>query len=286
MVRALEKDDSVYDFLYIDSRRLALFLSQFSQYGHLTALTRSVNETASKSGGVNVQIAKMDTTSSEQTAQTRQFDTQWVAPLTFLDQANQKGMISRDLENSHIGRLSLVTGELALFDLAVIQTAWGLDHVKNVLRQASSTSAPQPTNRQERRKSEKTGGGDLSSGFEAALSLLKTFPHAILATIQVNGQSVWSSVHADGLIVSASDLMIKHGVHIAGPWNMVGVVDALPDQEEPDQAANARQETAAASLGSLGAFIGGIAPAVRGMLGRPKNAYGMTPLLIFREVSG
>lgn len=286
MVRALEKDDSVYDFLYIDSRRLALFLSQFDQYGHLTALTRSVNETASKSGGVNVQIAKMDTSSSAQTAQTRQFDTQWVAPLTFLDQANQRGMISRDLENSGIGRLSLVTGELALFDLAVIQTAWGLDHVKKLLKQASSASTPQPINRQERRKSEKVGGGDPSSEFDAAISLLKTFPHAILATIQVDGQSVWSSVHADGLIVSASDLMIKHGVHIAGPWNMVGVVDALPDQDEPDQAAIVRQEAAAASLGSLGPFISGIAPAVRGLLGRPKSAYGMTPLLIFREVSG
>ena len=49
-----ERDDSVYDFLYVDARRIAVFLSQFSQYGHLTTLTRAVSETSSAGGGINL----------------------------------------------------------------------------------------------------------------------------------------------------------------------------------------------------------------------------------------
>ena|ERR1700730_5384451 len=108
MARAPAKEDSVFDFLYIDALRLAHFLSQFSEFGHLTTLTRSVSETGSSSGGVNLHVAKIDTAVSGQTAQTRQFDAQWIAPLSFLDRANERGMISRGLGEARIGRLVLV----------------------------------------------------------------------------------------------------------------------------------------------------------------------------------
>ncbi len=281
MARDPEREDSVYDFLYIDTRRIAHFLSQFSQYGHLTALTRSVSETASVGGGLNVHVAKMDTATSEQTSQIRQFDAQWVAPLTFLDEANKRGMISRSFDKARIGRLSLVTGRLALFDLSIIQTAWGLGHIKSILLDAMSQTEPVPDNRHARRQQERTRTKSPSSAHEAAIEMLKTFPHAILSTIRVNEHSVWSSLKEDGLMVSASDLILKHGVDIAGSWNMVGVMDAFPDEEGAE---DQNQGSAASSLGSLGLVIGGIAPAIRNMLGRPKEAFGMTPLLIFREV--
>jgi hypothetical protein len=128
MARGLEQGDSVYDFLYVDARRIAVFLSQFNQYGHLTLLTRAASETSSTSGGVNVVAAKLDTGASEQTSQTRQFDPQWLAPLSFLDQANERGMIFRDLVQARIGQLVLVSGRLAMFDLGVMRDAWNLKH--------------------------------------------------------------------------------------------------------------------------------------------------------------
>ena len=53
MAQDPEKGDSVYDFLYVDARRIAVFLSQFGQYGHLTSLTRAELEASSTSGGLN-----------------------------------------------------------------------------------------------------------------------------------------------------------------------------------------------------------------------------------------
>jgi hypothetical protein len=286
MARGPGEEDSVYDFLYIDARRLAHFLSQFSDYGHLTALTRSVNETSTSSGGVNVHIAKVDTGTSAQTSQVSQFDAQWIAPLTFLDQANSRGMIARGIEEARVGRLVLVSGELAVFDLAIMQSAWSLNFIKRLLVDATRHGDGQPAPRHERRRQERGGDAAPQPPAEAALELLKLLPHRIIAATRTNGQSVWCNLREDALTIPASDLLLKHGAAISGTWSTVGVVDALPDTEDETQAYQLSQMNAAMSLGSLGGVIGNLAPGVRAMLGRPKEAFVMTPLLIFREVSG
>ena len=140
MAQDPEKGDSVYDFLYVDARRIAVFLSQFGQYGHLTSLTRAELEASSTSGGLNVVAAKLDTGASEQTSQTRQFDPQWLAPLIFLDQADQRGMIVRDLANARIGKLLLVSGRLAIFDLGMLRNAWEIGAIRDVIIQSAQTA--------------------------------------------------------------------------------------------------------------------------------------------------
>jgi hypothetical protein len=125
-----------------------------------------------------------------------------------------------------------------------------------------------------------------SPELDAGIELLKLSPHKVLATIRTAGKCVWSSLAENGLMVPASDLMLKHGIAISGLWSMVGVIDALPDDINGESAHQTAQADAAKSLGFTGETIGGLAPAIRGMLGRPKDAFGMTPLLIFREVSG
>lgn len=61
-----ENEDSAYDFIYVDNRRVAQYLSQFSQFGHLTGLTRVDGKTQSGGGGVNVGAAKIDKSTTTQ----------------------------------------------------------------------------------------------------------------------------------------------------------------------------------------------------------------------------
>ena len=49
MAQEQESRDSVFDFLYVDNRRIGLYLSQFSEFGNLTSLVQSVSTTDSKS---------------------------------------------------------------------------------------------------------------------------------------------------------------------------------------------------------------------------------------------
>lgn len=296
MARAPRKVDSVYDFLYVDARRIAVFLSQFSEYGHLTSLTRAASESSSTSGGVNVVAAKLDTGTSAQTNLTRQFDPQWLAPLSFLDQASQRGMIVRDLAEARIGQLALVSGRLAMFDLGIMRSAWGIDAIKDaIIQQASNEAAgsaesnAHQMSRNERQRLERERKVAVTKEIGANLEMLKLLPHTIQTSIRTKEIEIWSSLPEENLIVPASELLIKHGHVVAGEWTMVGVVDAFPDQPIPTVEADADQfvtfALAAMSLGALWQMIAALAPIARMALGRPQTSFGMTPLLIFREVS-
>jgi len=123
-----------------------------------------------------------------------------------------------------------------------------------------------------------------TSAAAMAFEILKIMPHTVQATIRGKDWTVWSSLREDSLVIPGSDLLLKHGVAVAGSWNMLGVLDAVPDEGEEN---TINQILAAISLGAIGGqIVGQLAPAVRQLLGRPATAFGMTPLLIFREVSG
>lgn len=295
-------DDSVYDFLYIDSRRIALFISQFSQYGHLTSLTRSRTESATASGGLDVKLAKINSGEAESTTLERQFDAQWVAPLTFLDQANQRGMIVKQIASARMGQLVLARGDLEVRDLTIIKRAFALPAMQAHLSSAGTRQRPHQSRaerRREQREKPETSGKEFSPE-EFGLQFLAELPHALHATLNDGRSRIWCSLREDALLVSVSDLFLKHGVKISGQWNMLGILDALPDagrdttsedaEAEFQKAQAAMPQGDVATLVTLvtqgfGGFIDGIAPLARIFLGRHSDAFGMTPLLIFREIS-
>ena len=61
-----------------------------------------------------------------------------------------------------------------------------------------------------------------------------------------------------------------------GQWTVVGLLDAKPDEENPISETNTDLEK-----GLLTAML-----QMRLYLGRPASAWGITPLLIYREVLG
>ena len=107
MAPVQEKADSLYDFLYVDLSRIQLFNSQFSQYGHITELTRSTMTSSSSGGGMDVKIVKAEAFEEESTKIQKRYDTQFVAPLSFLDHA--QNMIVRDLSKAGIGQFVLIS---------------------------------------------------------------------------------------------------------------------------------------------------------------------------------
>ena len=276
------REDSVYDFLYVDERRIAVFLSQFSEYGNLTSLTRSVTETSTSSGGLGVAgFAKLDQADAEQTGQTRQFDPRWLAPLRFLDEAAKKEMLVRELLVARIGQLVLPSGRLALFDLGLMRNAWEVPAIRSeIIKNAVSQQSQEDKQRSARvlREAEKT--------ISAGLDFLRILPHSILSSIRVGESEVWFSLREENMIVPAPELVIKHGYLIPGEWSAVGILDAVPNEIFPsEQDQQVEYMMAALSLGSLWEGIATIASIARTTLGRPVSAFGMTPLLIFREVS-
>jgi hypothetical protein len=93
------------------------------------------------------------------------------------------------------------------------------------------------------------------------------------------GKSLWSSLEEEHLKINSDDITLKHGATFAGQWHVLGILDAKPDDE--------MEQSAIPPTAGNGLFEGmvGMLSAIRIFLGRPTNAYGITPVAIFRTVS-
>ncbi|RKD61579.1 hypothetical protein [Rhizobium sp. WW_1] len=298
---------SVYDFLYYDYTRISSFLAQFES-GHITQVTKSESATRSSKDTLHSELAgtakvvsgKMEDNSEVSKEATHQsskvYDTRWENALAFLDYLEANELLSPEIETARIGRIVLVMGDLTIFDLNILQRMWSLSAIKKTIlagARSQSEEASQHHNRQERRKASASNKKSTSNGIseaELALELLTVLPHAVQAAVSTKDLSAWCTLREDSITVSPSDLFMKHGLTISGQWAMVGILDALPDNDaalsEDGSLEMARQMIAGAKLGAAGYMIAPhLVGPVRTLLGRPSSSYGITPLLIFRNVS-
>ena len=183
-------------------------------------------------------------TSGERESLERTYDPLWTNALTLLNMLDERGMIHDGLDGARIGQFVKVSGTLAVTDLTLWKGLWSLPALKEVLaedaaaRQAATSSpTPLPQNRHDRRR-DKAGKAQsapttvLEHQMEGALALVGMLPHTIQARLTTNdATSVWCSLREDGLVVSASDLTLKHGATVPGQWTVVGVLDAFPEQD-------------------------------------------------------
>ena len=266
MVRSREKEDSVYDFLYVDAKRISLLLSQFGTDGVVTELSRVTEENSETSGEVNIQIVKFGGKDGEKSAINRRFDPQWLVPLIFLKEI--KDLIVRELTKARIGQFVLVSGELSISDLGILKQLWGIPHFQDIAT-AGMTQSLDPKDRK-----------SAIASFKKMFSIIEVLPHGTRAELIDKGhRSIWAPMRDNFLVVSSSDLLLNHGSIVAGEWSIIGILDALPD------GIGAQNDGTSSMFGGpLGQFMGVFGPKIRELLGRPQGSYGVTPLIIMREI--
>jgi hypothetical protein len=298
-----QQRDSVYDFLYHDSRRVGSFLAQFDEAGHLQQITQSENVTRGQSrgyrlaaggeiplvGSANIDLSRTPLGGGSESSE-RVYDPLWANAREILDYPTERDMIERSLDVARIGQFVLVSGALAVLDLPMLQQLWELPIVRSTIA-AGNRATPDPSRpasqmqsradrKRHRQQSSKPTIADNPVQF--MIDIIKYLPHLIQAGIKTEaGDSVWCSLREESLVVSSADLMLKHGTVLSGIWNILGILDALPDDpgdQSPDLSAVLEDAPLANPARALG-------PMVRQLMGRPTRAYGITPLLIFREVS-
>ena len=300
----------VLDFLYHDSRRIASFLSQFDELGHLQRVTQT-DESAAKekegsitggSLGVPGTLGKHEkgkTASSweSETAQ-RVYDPFWANARRFLDLLTEGDMIQRDIENARIGQFVLSTGSLIILDNSMLRAIWDQPAVSKFIKaqekaaaeaQAADQDALEPINRKQRRaeqsKARKTRPETPEvSETELALALMPHMPHSGQLHIVTDDFAVWAAAADEALVAPMSELILKHGQKVAGQWSMLGILDALP-WEQAEMMNPLEMVRVGMTQESISNAALQMAPAIRRALGRPLLSYGMTPLLVFREVS-
>ena len=274
MAQGQEKSRSIFDFLYVDQPRLELYLAQFSEFGNLTGLVRSVAQSDQREIAGSIHIIKGGTKSGATTELEKHYDPRWIAPLTFLEEVSDRGILKGNIEEIGVGDFVLLKGKLILVDCGALEGAF---------KTAAEVERPIPKgNRHERR-------GSAARGQPVPVSNLEEFtPFKMLAGLEqplimylASGDSrFWSTMDSSHLVGGRNDLHLKHGVKIAGDWNLIGIIDCLPgyDDSPPERFCGDGDNVFSAGLAST---LGEI----RKIMGRPSNCWGITPLIIMREAA-
>ncbi|BDV34675.1 hypothetical protein [Methylocystis iwaonis] len=298
-----QQKSSVFDFLYHDARRVSSFLAQFSDYGHLLSVkaTEATGQASTKRFDTSVSGAlpivanakgewQQSTTDDERDSAERTFDPIWANALNLLAFLSERELIERDITAARIGQFILVSGRLDLIDLGIFRAAWENAKVKEVIVHGAAVAANvAPKNRNERRRAEKQKPTAATEA-ELAVEMMAMMPHSAIAAVSSGPHAAWCVLRDEWLTVPAADILLKHGVNVAGEWSMLGILDAMPDQPnieiEPGIfSRNIDYFISGMKLSQMAMHFAGFAGPARLLLGRPEESYGITPLLIFRQVS-
>lgn len=276
-----EEAEYVFDFLYVDHKRIGLFMSQFSRYGHLTELVhrRGVTSSSKLEGGIP-SVAKAAAGGGESEGVDRTYDTQWSEVLNFLDNVRSRGMLREDVEGAPLGSLVLGSGVLDIVNMQAYGQTFGV--MSAAFNEGNSPGATKSGNRHQRRagkaKDPDVFEGSSSFGFR----MLAALSHPIFALLHMGEHRLWAMLNPEFLVGGAADLNMKHGLRVSGDWHVLGILDCEPGpgtvslHEVGRVCGRGDNHFSEAALQMTNAF--------RDILGRPADCWGITPLMIMRAV--
>lgn len=262
--------DSIYDFIYLDTKRLTSFLAQLDDDGVLLSIkkTRHINEEQKNLGSVGLtgtRAATEDNTILGKQSE-KHYDSSIVAMYDVINRLDELGFIKKSLSATAMGQLLLCSGTITFHDIRMMRDLWD-----PVMKMFFNQQATQAASRQQK---------DLlknkAKEFESIKSILTALPHALLMTLFSQGESLWSSLEEEHLKINSDDITLKHGANFAGQWHVLGILDA-----KPDDGFTVPRKTGNELFDGLSEMLS----MIRATLGRPSDAYGITPVAIFRTVS-
>ena len=247
------------------------------------------NESSSSSGNLGAKAiisAQLGSASqlgsSSQDGSERTYDPLWLNARKFLDHVTQSNLLETDLKTARLGRFVLVTGRLQIVDIGLIRGAYELSTFKALVRGGESEPLVGGGRHQNRKSGHSRSSAKEPSAIDFAFEMLGILPHTVQAVISDGDCSTWSTLKPDWMAISSTDLVLKHSLEIPGLWSMVGILDALPESSLPQAPDDVTPIIAERGFGV--GLLSLIAPITRQFLGRQAPNYGMTPLLIFRDI--
>lgn len=268
------------DFLYSDHERVASFLSQLHTSGSLQAVEQGGQKTKStqKEGGLSFGPVKGGISQGHDwNREVRQtYDPLWRNSLKLIQDVEDKATINAD-DQLAIGQLRTLSGSLLAYDLSSLTSIMQSESMEGFI----ANGIPESAELSER--SSKVKNQQKKDEASVLRSFLKELPLGIGFVFVTESAHFWFSVKREFLSLYTMDVPLKFPTHISGQWNVLGIVDALPE----DHVEGIRH--------ILDRNIDGLLPAMvlhmmqltgvsTGMFGRPVPAYGLSPLVVYRDV--
>lgn len=263
---------SIYDFFYIDNPKIKSFYAQLNGLGSLNTLKSTsqisdIRKLEATAGLPAVTGAKIGNDHGVNTTSEHQYDGIPTMPREMINKLDELGFIQRELDPSNLGNIVLVEGYLNITDIEVMKGVidptlkFMLDSLPNV------TSA-----HKEKKK-------NLESKVTPLVDFMKNVPFALSCNLFVPSEDshlvqVWMSLSREDMSTVIHDINFKHGEKLAGKWYVLGILDAIPNSLDSSN-------ITLPGIGEMEQFKSAMSEMMK-MFGRENEAYGMTPIAIFR----
>lgn len=283
---------SVFDFIYHDARRVGSLIAQFDPNGnpqsirHLDQTTRtgSFKRTIGGKGTLHVAAVEggVEEVATEQSSVMMDgtYDPFWTNALSLLDYLQEHKLLHADAHTARVGQLVLLTGSLKIINTKLVEK----------MMTTSAVAAQFKRNLQKLPKEE-------AEKQKLQLEVVKLFPHVTQAHFYAQHKdnrlvsASWLALDETSLVIPPEHLLLNHGSWIAGDWTTLAIKTAgldmggaLPEDlqkkiGEDIEAAAREQHTTV-----IGMMAEALAPIARSMMGRPGGYFGLTPIMIFRQI--
>jgi hypothetical protein len=247
----------LYDFVYLDRKRLAFLAAQLFDQGLLTStrLSSARDSSDKLDFRMDAAVAKggHEGVTTVREAIERTFDPSWSVALDVFDQLRANDMICGEISSCAFGQLILLEGSLNVYDIAMLKTMYrpflelaaraakadqDAQYQSLAAQLDSSLSSVTGQQRQQykqlkarlvtlRKQSEATQEQQRKQA-EALFDIVGLLPHALQATIEGALASAWMTLSPDQMVTSPDDFALKHGSSIPGIWSVIGTLDTRP----------------------------------------------------------
>jgi hypothetical protein len=260
-----QKNDSVFDFLYVDRARIALYASQLLDDGSSQTMKRLRSSSTAGGGkaGGNLGIGKLDVDYQESASESIEHtsDLYWNAVIGVLAELQDKGFICANLPEARFGTIVQFNALIQITDLRFMRSIW--DPIMKLHMNNSGI------------KMNRAKEQEIAS----IAKILEAFPHSLqLHCAELSGGfEFWGTLRPENFVGSSDDLPLMHGAGIKSPWVVIGILDAFAEGEEGELFTYPiRSEVLAGLQESL--------KQLRLSFGRPLTSNGITPICIFRQI--
>jgi hypothetical protein len=183
-------------------------------------------------------------------------------------------MVRRSLIGCPIGGLLLISGDLFLVNMRSFEKTWGAI--------STNVQVGAEPNRKARRAAA-TRGESSATNFDAGgLRVLGSLEQPVFMILRSGKDRLWSTLDPNFLSGGSADLNLKHGLTVAGEWHMLSILDC-----HPGSGVISATEMGRLSGGGDNTFSDSVISIwneFRLVFGRPIDCYGVTPIVIMREI--
>lgn len=268
------------DFLYADHERVASFLAQI----HGEGILKETNEAAiaqkksSKRGDVKLgPLSGGLGTERDWSKEVRlTYDPLWANSRRLIDHFEDQQDSELDIA---LGQLRIISGSLIAYDLSSLTSILSAEAMDEFIAGGITGNADMSNRSSKVRRAENKKEASVIREF------LKGLPLGIGFVLVSQKEHFWFSVRRDYVSLYELDIPLKFPTHISGIWNVLGVIDAT----ENDHVEGLRpviDRNIDGLMPAMALNMMQLMGATAAMFGRPLQAHGLSPVVVYRRIVG